>query len=288
MKSRWITNLLLLIAIASLSLVVHFEPGIEQQPENPAITSLTVNDVQRVHINRPVREDMVLLRTGTQDWSIERTPPLPADNFQVNALLKLVQQKPVRSYPAADLELAQLQLDPPNATAIFNDIAIEFGSLEPLQGLRYIRVGDQVHLIPDLYLHLVEAGYTQFVRRRLLDAGAHITAIKLPELTLQQATGNWSIEPEQEISADALQRFIDDWQQAAALNVQAADTTVDGETIEITFAGEPGSLSLVIVSREPELVLARPDLGIQYRMGSTANRLLELAPAPAEDTQTPP
>ena len=288
MKSRWITNLLLLIAIAALTLIARYEPGIEQAPEPPAITSLTVDDVQRVHLNRPVRDDMVLQKTGSQDWIIERTPSLPAANFQVNALLKLVEQKAVRSYPVADLELSQLQLEPPYATAILNDIVIEFGSLEPLQGLRYIRVADQVHLIPDLYLHLVQAGYTQFARRRLIDAGAHITAIKLPELSVQQTTGNWSIQPEQEISADALQRFIDDWQQAAALNVQATDTTANGETVEITFAGKPGNINFVIVSREPELVLARPDLGIQYRMGSNGIKLLAPAPEPVEDTQNQP
>jgi len=282
MRSRWVTNLLLLIAIAALGLVVHFEPGIEQAPEATTITALTADDIQRVHLNRPVRGDMVLLKADTKGWFIERNPPLPADSFQVNALLRLVQQEAVRSYPVAGLELAQLQLDPPYATAIMNDVAIEFGNLEPLQGLRYIRVADRVHLIPDLYLHLVEAGYTQFVRRRLFDAGAHISAIKLPGLSIRQPAGNWVVEPEQEIPADELQRFIDDWQQATALNVQAADAAASGETVEITFSGSPDKLSLVIVSREPELVLARPDLGIQYHMGSTAGRLLTLTPPPAE------
>jgi len=284
MKSRWIINLLLLVAIGILILVAHFEPGIDEQAEAPAITILKKDQLRRIHLNRPVREDLVLVKTSTQSWVIEHTPELPADNYQVNALQRLAEQKAVRSYPASELDLAQLQLDPPYATAILNDTAIEFGNLEPLEGLRYVRVADQVHLIHDLYLQLIEASYTQFVRRRLFDEHTRIARIALPGFSIAKTDQGWAVEPQQVVSADNLQQFVDRWQVATGLNIQAADSTVEGESVELIQADTGHSVNFVISAHEPELVLVRPDLGIQYRMGELGGSLLSLT-APESDDQ---
>lgn len=285
MKSRWIINLLLFVAIGILILVTYFEPGIDEPSEAPAITTLNKDQLRRIHLNRPVRDDLVLVKTGTRNWVIEHTPSLPAGEFQLHALQRLVEQKAVRSYPASELDLAQLQLDPPYATAIFNDIAIEFGNLDPLEGLRYVRVADQVHLIPDLYLQLIEASYTQFVRRRLFDDNTRITRITLADFSVTETDQGWTVDPQQEVSADNLQQFVDRWQVATGLNIQAADSTADGETVELIQADTGHSVNFVISAREPELVLVRPDLGIQYRMGDLGSSLLSLTAAESSDQE---
>ena len=276
MKSRWVINLLLIAAIGILILVAHFEPGIDEQAETPAITTLSKDQLHRIHLNRPVRDDLVLVKTAAQGWVIEHTPELPADDYQVNALQKLAEQKAVRSYPATELDLAQLQLDPPYATAMLNDTAIEFGNLEPLQGLRYVRVANQVHLIPDLYLHLIEASYTQFVRRRLFADNTRFTRMALPGFSISKTEQGWTVEPQQEVSADNLQQFVDRWQVATSLNIQAADSTAEGESVELIQADTGYSINFVIGAREPELVLVRRDLGIHYRMGDPGGNLLSL------------
>jgi len=284
MKSRWIINLLLLVAIGILVLVAYFEPGIDEQAAAPAITELKMDQLHRIHLNRPVRDDLVLVKTATQGWVIEHTPELPADDYQMNALRKLAEQEAVRSYPAAELDLGQLQLDPPYATAILNDTAIEFGNLDPLQGLRYVRIADQVHLIPDLYLHLIEASYTQFVRRRLFADNTRLARIALPGFAINKTDQDWTVDPQQKVSADLLQQFVDRWQLAAGLNIQAADSTVEGESVELVEADTGHSINFVIGAREPELVLVRPDLGIQYRMGELGGSLLSLS-EPEYDNQ---
>ncbi|MEN8763174.1 MAG: DUF4340 domain-containing protein [Thiogranum sp.] len=277
MKSRWIINLLLLVAIGILVLVAYFEPGIDEQAAAPAITELKMDQLHRIHLNRPVRDDLVLVKTATQGWIIKHTPELPADDYQMNALRKLAEQEAVRSYPAAELDLGQLQLDPPYATAILNDTAIEFGNLDPLHGLRYVRIANQVHLIPDLYLQLIEASYTQFVRRRLFADNTRLARIALPGFAINKTDQDWTVDPQQEVSADHLQQFVDRWQLAAGLNIQAADSTVEGERVELVEADTGHSINFVIGAREPELVLVRPDLGIQYRMGELGGSLLSLS-----------
>jgi len=282
MKSRWIINLLLLVAIAILGVVARFEPGIETPRENPAITSLQQADVHRIHINRPIRNDIVLVRQADGRWILERTIPLPADEFKVRALARLAEQKPVRTYPAGDMNLAALQLDPPYATAILNDTTVEFGNLEPIDDLRYVRVGNQVHLIPDTYLQLMEAGFTQFVRQRLFDKSARITALRLPGLSLTHTDKGWQLDPAQDIGTDVIQTFIEIWQDASSLNVQAADPDKDGEPVEVLLEGSDTPVSFQILSREPDLVLVRPDYGIQYRMGNRSEAMLTLDAAKAD------
>ena len=282
MKSRWIMNLLLLDGIVALGLVARFEPGIEAPPETPAITALKLDDVHRMHVNRPLRDDLVLIRRSPGNWIIDRPAPLPANDFKVRALARLAEQKPVRSYAAADMDLAALQLSPPYATIFLNDTAVEFGSLEPIDNLRYVRVGERVHLIPDNYLPLMESSFTQFVRDRLLDKDARIEAIRLPDLSLNRTEQGWQMDPDQGLSDAVLQQFVDIWQDASALSVQAANPEQSGDLIEIRLKGKETPVRLQIISRKPELVLVRPDYGIQYRMGNRSEAMLTLDAAKAD------
>ncbi len=282
MRSRIIVNLLLIAGIVLLGVIARYEPGIEAPAESAAITSLKAADVHRIHINRPLRDDLVLRREAPQHWQLERAVALPADNFKVNALLRLAEQQPQRSYPVAGMDLEALQLDPPYASVIVDDTAIEFGSLEPINRLRYVRVRDHVYLIPANYLPLIEARFTQFVRPRLFDAQAHIQTIKLPGLNLARDDKGWHAEPAQPVSADVLQQFADIWQSASGLTIQPADPEQSGEPVEIHLQGQSEPVMLQIIKREPELVLSRPAWGIQYVMGNRGEAMLSLDAAKAD------
>lgn len=281
MKSRWIINLLLLVAIVILGLVARFEPGIEAPPVSAAITPLKLDQVHRIHINRPIRDDIVLVRQSPEHWLVERSTALPADNLKVRALARLAEQVPVRSYAATDMDLDALQLDPPYATAVLNDIAIEFGNLEPIDDLRYIRIGDQVHLIPDKHLQLMEAGFSQFVRQRLFAGNTRITSISLPAFSLTRSGETWEASPATGIDNATMQQFIDRWQDAAALYVQTASPEQQGEAITVTL-GDNSVIRFLLVASDPELMLVRPDYGILYRMADTGEALLSLETAAAE------
>ena len=282
MSSRTTVNLLLLLAIVILGLVARYEPGMETPGDAKAITGIKADQVHRIHINRPIRNDLVFVKQADNQWVMEHVVPLPADNFKIRALARLAEQQPVRSYPVDKMNLADLQLDPPYASAIINDTSIEFGMLEPIDNLRYVRVTDQVHLIPDSYLQLMETGFSQFVRPGLLGKNERITAIQLPNLLVRKTDTGWETQPPQSASADVLEQFIDIWQQATSLHIQPANTEQDGEPVEISLANEMPPVQLLIIARDPELILARPDYGIQYRMGSRSEAMLSLDAAQAD------
>ena len=284
MKSRWVINILLIVAVVILTLVARFEPGIDDTPPTHTLTSLRADTVQTIRINRPLRNDLVLTRTA-DGWLIDREPALPADGFQVRALLKLVERAAVRSYPVAELELSRLALDPPYASVKLDDTTIDFGSLEPLEELRYGRVADQVHLVRDMYQHLIEADYTQFVRRRLFAERDRITGLSLPDLEVIQSDSGWTVNPPQEVSADALQQLVDSWEQATALHVRSAEAaTGDARKIVVSLGNPERRITFQIAASDPELILVRPELGIQYRMGSQAQGLLALPAAASQST----
>lgn len=282
MSSRTIINLLLLLAIVILGLVARYEPGIDAPANTEAITDIKADKVHRIHVNRPVRNDLVFVKQADKQWIMKHAVPLPADGFKIRALARLAEQKPVRSYPVEEMNLADLQLDPPYASAIINNTSVEFGILEPIDDLRYVRVTDQVHLIPDSYLQLMETGFSQFVRPGLFGKNQRITAIQLPELLVRKTDNAWETQPPQSANADVLSQFIDIWQQASSLHIQPANTDLDGEPIEISLANELPAVQFLIIARDPELILARPDYGIQYRMGSRSEAMLSLDAAQAD------
>lgn len=282
MKSRWTINLLLLAAIIILGLIVRYEPGIEAPEKTQAITGIKAGQVHRIHVNRPTFPDLVLEKQANKQWLIERAAPVPADDFKVRALARLAEQMPARSYPADKMNLAALQLDPPYATAILNDISIEFGLLEPINDLRYVRVNDQVHLIPDNYLQLMETSFTQFVRPDLFDKAEQITAIQLPRLLVRKTDNGWETQPPQSVSDKALQQFFDSWQQASTHHIQPANPEQDGEPIKVSLANATSPVQFLIIARDSDLVLARPDYAIQYRMGNRSEAMLTLEAAQAD------
>jgi hypothetical protein len=281
MSSRTIINLLLLLAIVILSLVARYEPGIEAPAEPGSITDITASQVHRIHINRPIRNDLVFVKQSDKHWVMEGPTSVPADSFKIRALARLAEQKPVRSYTIDEMKLVDLQLDPPYASVIINSTAIEFGILEPIDDLRYVRVNDKVHLIPDSHLQLMESGFSQFVRPRLFGENQTIDAIQLPDLLVRKTTKGWETQPPQSASTDDLAKFIATWQQASSLHIQPASTELNGEVVETRFSNNATPVRLLIVARDPELILARPDYGIQYRMGVPGEAMLTLDAAPA-------
>jgi len=122
------------------------------------------------------------------------------------------------------------------------------------------------------------------VRRQLLPQQARITALSLPGLTLRKnKDAGWDVTPERHLASDALQQFIETWQTAAAINVREADASTQGDHITLHLDGQEQPVELVVTSRKPELVLARPAFGIEYRMGDMATHLLE----PGHPTDAP-
>lgn len=280
MNTRLLLNLLLLAGVLALIAVVYVRPGVDRAPALPPLTTLDKERIDRIDIVRGTAT--VTLERRGRTWWIAGAAPVPADNFQVETLLALPTAVPERSYPASELDLAELRLDPPESVLRMGGTEFAFGATDPLQGLRYVRLGERVHLLNDRYQQILQGQRTQLASRRLLPPGAEIIAVELPGVKIVKSDRGWTLQPPQaNLSADAPQQLVDAWKSASALWVQPYQKSAGGKRVAIGLA-DGGQVQFELRQAEGETLLARPDLGLQYQLPEeTAKPLLELA-APEE------
>ena len=288
MTSRLLLNLGLAALAIGLVLVVIYKPGIEPEPAPLRLTTaLEPSAAVSITVSRDLRPPLTLTR-DEDDWYVfTGEQELPAAGFQVNALLRLLTITGAQHYAIDTLDEAALGLEPPQATVSIDDIEFRFGTTEALEKRRYVQVGDTVYLVADQYQHLVNADWASFVRRGLLGAGDSIIRLELPDMTLDQANdGSWQIKPPQpDAGTDALQSLVDNWQRVRALYVRSYEDTDSSETVTIQTRNSDQPIELRIVSHAPDLVIARPDWGIQYHLTIGLEDSLFTLPEPAEEEQ---
>ena len=115
----------------------------------------------------------------------------------------------------------------------------------------------------------------QLVSKQLFAADEAPVAFEFKEFSLAQQDGKWVMSPTAaDMSQDDINRWIDEWRLATALAVQTADNRKPLTTIKVRL-GSGSDLTLAVLQREPELLLARSDQPFQYQFpGETAKRLL--------------
>ncbi|MGD2112465.1 MAG: DUF4340 domain-containing protein [Gammaproteobacteria bacterium] len=284
MSTRTLLNLGLALLAVVLVLVVVYQPGLEPEPAPyPIVTGLDPQTVTRISVTRTAHGPITLSRHDDH-WSLlsgERE--LPAAEFQVRALLRLLQATSTVAYPADDVNPAAVGLKPPQATLDIDGTQIIFGTTDPLEDRRYVQVADRIYLVEDQYQHLVTAESGNFIDRRLLAQGGSITGLELPDKTLRYTdTDGWQLEPDPGTAgADDLQQLVANWENATALYVSAADADAAAEeTVHIQLREQEAPLEFRVISRTPDLILARPDWGIRYHLAGGLEESLFSLPAP--------
>jgi hypothetical protein len=277
-------NLALLAAVFALAVIALYRPGLEHPAPPPTLTALKPDAVHRITLERRGAGRIVLVRDEHGHWSLRAPITAPASRFQVDAILRLAKMQSARREPIKTVDPAALGLAKPAVTVSLNDTPIAFGKRAPLGNRRYVRVGDTVHLIPDItYYHLVGA-YPTFVDRRLLPEGAHITSLTLPGIALTRHDGHWRLKPRpQHYSADAPNRLAEAWRGARAVAISAHDAPMKGDEVRVGLDGAPKPIRFVVLQRQPDLILGRPALGLTYRLpAGAADSLLHLPQSQGE------
>jgi len=288
MTSRLLLNMGLAALAIALVLVVIYKPGIEPEPAPLRLTTaLEPSRAVSITVSRDLRPPLTLTRKGDDWYVFSGEQELPAAGFQVNALLRLLTTTAAQHYAVDALDPSALGLEPPQATVRIDDIDFHFGMTEALENRRYVQRGDTIYLVDDQYQHLVNADWASFVRRGLFGTDDRITRLELPDMTLEQAAdGSWHVEPDRpDAGTDALQGLVDNWQHAHALYIRSYAGTDGGETVRAETRDPEQSIELRIVSHAPDLVIARPDWGIQYHLTTGLEDSLFTLPEPAEDEQ---
>lgn len=285
---RTALNLLLLLAVAALAALAWLGPNPHRKPTVVRISTLRPQQIHTVRVQRS-GGTMVVLRRRGKAWRVTAPRDLPADAERVNLILALAETPSHAHYPLGQIDPKALGLDPPHARVYLDGEAFLFGAQEPVSYDRYVQHGNTVYLITDTLFHELADGPAGYADPRLLPEQAPIIALQLPDLRLTKAGGGrWRLEPPRPgLSADAVNTLVDEWHVARAMEVRLAGAVTGHATIQVTLAGRSTPITFELIARAPELLLVRPDLGLEYRLpADAARRLLQLAP-PGEPSTSP-
>lgn len=288
MSSRTLINLLMFAAVLALGLVTYLEPGRTPAPAVRHLTELTPAAIGDIVIERVGTPQVRLVRRDGQ-WRLDAPLQARANRYRIEAILGLASAVSLAQLPAAGVDLKQLGLDPPRVQVRLGTVELAVGGTEALDNRRYVRAGETVHLVDDLYYRHLVASPVELVDPALLDPHAKPLGIVLPELSLQLVDGRWILTPpDPAISADAVAALVERWRHASAIELSSCETQPDAAPphwAEVRLADASTPLRWQIRGEGAELVLCRPDLKVAYHFPKqTGEALLALdksAPGPA-------
>lgn len=281
MKTRWLLNLALLLLVVALALFAWWRSEQQGRDTRASLTSLSPETITRIAVERPPRAPLILERT-TAGWRLLAPVKARANSFAVDNLLRLA-RAPIETSVTAPNHPAQYGLEPTAARVRFNDIAIDFGQMHPMQNWHYVRLDGATHLIGSRYYAQVVAPYNNYIDARLIEEGRTPVAFALGGFRLERTGDGWRRVPEdKELSGDRINDFVEEWRNARALSVDRYTGRAVLERIQLTFGADDKTqtLTLGVLAREPELVLYRADEGLEYHFPQeVAKRLLTLRDA---------
>jgi hypothetical protein len=286
MKKKLALNLALLAIILGLAALAYFEPGKDVVNRG---TLAAVDEASLSKITLENRETMVFEKKDGH-WRLTAPFQAPVNEIRVGQLIAIAKAEPEADYPLQADNLAKFELDKPKARLTLGTTTLVFGGSDPINMRRYVQVGGTLHLVNDDFFHHLQAAATDYVDKKLLPEGARVTGIAIPGLKATQGQdGKWTREPAG--AKPDLSELASLWATARAIDVKRPEGAIKGDPVRITLA-EGNPVDFLVVQREPDLILARPDLGLQFELtGETARQLLNLprpAPGPAEPPSPAP
>ena len=278
MKPKLLINLILLAVLAVLAGIAFFEPG-KEKAQTVYLTDIDTDALSRFELSNG--EALVFERQNGL-WRLTAPFPAPANDIRVRQLLNIAKAESKARYPLRQDDLTKFGLDKPKAVLTLGQTKLVFGGHEPIDMLRYVQVGDTLHLVADDFAHHLAAKATDYVDKKLLPEDASLKEIKLPGLSAKVGEkGQWTLDPPGD--AQAMAELATAWLSARAIEVKRHEQPTQGEAVHMGL-GDGQSVDYVIIQREPDLLLVRPDWKLEYLVpGEAGKRLLGLQKPGSDD-----
>ncbi|MDH5484526.1 MAG: hypothetical protein OEY43_04745 [Gammaproteobacteria bacterium] len=271
MQSRLLVNLLLLIAVIGLATLAVLTA--DKDDKTVRFIPGDKNTIENITIAR-TKGDIVLHKQNNQ-WQMITPYTLPAHEFRINQLLNLLQLMVEHSYPADKASLEKFGLLPAAASIKFDAIQIDFGITNPVNQKRYIHHQGKIALIEDKLYPLISSQPSSFLDLSLVDRLSIIEKLILPDLALEKDSNNmWQSRGKNTVNADQVNELIANWKSAQAFGIHAYMPRKNLGKIEIQLNNKR-RIIFEISDDKPWLILARPELNIEYHLdNSLINKLI--------------
>lgn len=163
MNNRILINLGLLLLVLLLGTIAIYEPGLEDNTQpRPPLTSLQPEAIQHIELNNPSHTKIALKKVNGR-WQMIAPQAAPANEKKIKELLGIVSTNSYSRFPVDPQRLSEFGLDPAPIKLRLNNLELEFGGNDPLQFRRYVRIGNQLHLISNGFHHHLVAGVNDYL-----------------------------------------------------------------------------------------------------------------------------
>lgn len=269
MRKSWITLALLFASVAALGLFVWLKPP-KPQHAGHAVTAIKLADARTLRVLRKGKTLAVLERRDSKNSEWFMTEPLqgPADAFHIGRLLAVLDAKSAAPYTASAPELAKFELNAPQAELVINQQRFAFGAINTVTREQYLLTQDQVYPVELRFAAAIPNDAAALLRRSVLAPNDAPQRFEFATFTVSYDGKKWVTTPSTgEASQDDFNRWVAQWREGSALRVETgtklADQRKPEREISITLK-DGRKLTLGIMQIEPELIVRREDLGLQF------------------------
>ncbi len=284
-------NTWLFVVVISLAAIIYFSEEESTQLERLSdinmgdinVGDININSISTINIqhnqNQTSLNRIVNNKTGEHSWQITQPIEVAANNFRVNSIIKLLNAPVHNQYTLAEIDSKLIGLNNPGnnqTTSIqFNSLSSErktiepqtitFGITNPVTNLRYIKLNDTVYTIEDIYSPLISSHFSALVSLNLLPTNSVITKLILLNQTISRdKSGRW--QSNISISADNVAKTLQYWLQTQAFGVHQYLSRKELGEIFIYVENSAQPIRFQITDTDPWLIIARPDIGLEYHL----------------------
>jgi len=270
-----ILNLILLIIVLSLGSFIYFSE--EQSTRLELLTAIDSSSIDSISI-RHNKNQTEIIRRDDDTWSIQSPVNIDANNFRINSLLELLNTPIHKKYPIAEINLKSVSPQKASTSIKFDDTVIIFGDTNPATSLRYIKLGQFIYTIEDVFYPLLSSNFSTLVSLNLLPNNSTITKLILPNQTISKDNKQfWHSNIA--TTADDINTIIDDWQHVQAFGVhkyfdRSPDKASNYDEVFIYIKSQEKPIRYLITDTDPWLILARPEIDLEYHLDIKAYQQL--------------
>ena len=261
-----ILNLVLFVIVISLAFVIYYSE--EEDTRLQTLSDIDLNQVSSIRIHHNTNSTS-LIKNEKGRWWITQPVSIAANDFRIDSILNLLNAPIHTQYPLSEVDIDSIGLTDATTTVEIDDSLIYFGIINPATNLRYIRLNQMVYTIEDVYYPLISANFGALVSLNLLAANDIIEKLVLPNQTIDKDdSGRW--QSNVAISADTIVRTIEHWRSKQAFGVhEYLQRDALGE-VSIYIKDQAQPVNYIISDTDPWLILARPDIGLEYHLNIEA------------------
>ena len=280
MNKKNLLNILLVFVVAALAAVIYFSE--EESTLLDQLTDTPPESVGKIKIQHNNHTTFINKRDDDQ-WVIVQPINIEANNFRISSILKLINAPVHNHYRLDEIDLGKTGLSDSGTHITLDDNSITFGNINPATGLRYIRFNDQVVTIEDVYHPLLSSHFSTLVSLNLLPTNnsitdGDITSGGIEKLILSNQTiskddnGLWQSNTQR--TADSVAKTLDHWQHDQAFGIHEYMERKQLGEIFIFIKGQRQPISYRITDTDPWLILARPEIGLEFHLDKEAYKNL--------------